>query len=307
MEAMLHGVAVELIARRGQFVTPALAVEAFVPGPYGRLADSRQLPAMALPVDAVMLEQRPPWPRPSIVATIKGRPLLIHIALDHPASEHQRQTLSELGRAGVEIDLTKHIPHSVAELEQILTSADRRKTWLFNPREAGLRAEIQAALQPKADAQWHQHDQAVKARQALREHLEIERAERARQHAAALAVERERLNQRPTCAARAPTPTTRLLAEAAEPAAPPRPGPQKPEELSPSAEYGSALGRLWLLHSSRPDVHFKAEAGMERVVGVLERHGAVHGPADDVYRISREGWARAAIELGQTWTTIRSV
>ena len=45
---MLHGVAVELIAKRGKSVTPALSVETSIDGPSDRLSDTPQRHAPAL-------------------------------------------------------------------------------------------------------------------------------------------------------------------------------------------------------------------------------------------------------------------
>ena len=290
---MLHGVAVELIARRQQFVTPALRVEASIAGPYGRLTEARQRAATRVPVDGVVLDQRPPWSRPCVVTSIKGRELLVHIAVHRKAGEQKREALAALDQAAVEIDLTKHFPHTVAELARILCTADPRKSWLFNHREAAWRAELEAALTAIADEQRRAQQEAIKAQQ---EQWERERAERARLRAEALAAEGERIHRRLAAAA----------AEAEPPPPPPRPKPAKPAEMSPNIEYQSREGRLWLLHSSRPEVYFKIEPGVAHARQVLERWGAVED-GTGAYRISCEGWSSASIELGGSWLAIRSV
>jgi hypothetical protein len=242
LEAMLHGVAVEFIRRRKCFVTPALHVEAGVLAPHGRIGDVRQIAAMQVPVTEVSLQMRSPWPRPSVVATIKGRELLIHVAVDHPATGQKRQRLGELQQAAVEIDLTENFPRTVAEFARILFTADKRKSWIFNPRAATLRGEIESSLQPRADEQWRQHNEAPRVRQEQHRQLELERIERDRYHAAALSKERELMHQRLAAASIA---TVIPVAPSTLPA--PRPQAPKPAEMSPSIEYSSAQGRLWLL------------------------------------------------------------
>ena len=96
LESVLHGVAVELIARRQHFVTPALRVEASIAGPFARLNERRERAATRVPVDRVALDRRPPWSRPCIVASVKGRELLIHVAVYRRAGEQRRETLASL-------------------------------------------------------------------------------------------------------------------------------------------------------------------------------------------------------------------
>ena len=297
LEAMLHGVALELIRRRDSFVTPALRVDAGVPVPHGRISDFRQIAAMQVPVAAVSLQVRSPWPRPCVVATIKGRELLIHVAVDHPATEAKRQQVAELEQAALEIDLTEKFPRTVAEFARILFTADRRKSWIFNPRAAVLRAEIESALQPRADEQWREHHEALRVQQEHDRQRELERAaERERRHAAALATERELTRQRlaESVAVQSNLPAPRLHAP-------------KPVEMSPSIEFTSAQGRLWLLHSERPDIHFRVEPGVDHAMRTLEHWGALQDEGTGTYRISREGWSIAAIELADYWLHTRSV
>jgi hypothetical protein len=82
----------------------------------------------------------------------------------------------------------------------------------------------------------------------------------------------------------------------------------RPAEGSPTIEYTTPEGRIWLLHSAQPDIHFKAEAGVAHALQVLRRLGAVEAAeAPGVYRIPAEGWSAAAIELAGAWLGVRSV
>ena len=292
LEAMLHGLAVELIKRRQQFVVPALYVKASITTPYGDFTDVRQRPATRVPLDSVELDKRAPWARPCVVTWVKGRELLIHIALHHKADEQERQALARLDQAAVQVDLSHQFPRTLAEFTQILFTADLRKSWLFNHREAAMRAEIQAALGVAADEARRAHESNMKER------LERERTERARTHAAVVAARRDFVKLNPVA-------TMRSVTTAQCPPQPP-PKPAKPAELSASVEYQSQQGSLWLLHSARPDIYFRMEPGVDHARQVLEQSGATKD-GTGVYRISRDGWASAAVRLADFWTIIRSV
>ena len=77
--------------------------------------------------------------------------------------------------------------------------------------------------------------------------------------------------------------------------------------MSPSIEYTSEQGSLWLLHSEGPHIHFRVEPGVDHAIRTLERWGAVQDEQTGSYRISREGWSIAAIELAEYWLHTRSV
>ena len=242
-------------------------------------------------MDRVALEERPPWQRSCVVVSIKGRELFVHIAVHRKADEKERETLAALDQAAVEIDLTRQFPHTVAELARILFTADPRKSWLFNHRQAQWRVELEEALTAKAHEQRQAQQDAIKAQH---EQWRRERADRDRLRAEALAAQRELIRQRLDAAAATTEPP------------PPQPGPAKPAEMSPSIEYRSREGRLWLLHSSQPEVYFRIEPGLVHALQVLERCGAIQD-GSGAYRISREGWSSATIELGGSWLAIGSV
>jgi len=69
-------------------------------------------------------------------------------------------------------------------------------------------------------------------------------------------------------------------------------------KYAPSIDYVSASGRLWLLHRSRPDIHFKLEAGVQQELRPVQyRNGAVEDGPHGVSRLWREGWSAASIKL----------
>jgi hypothetical protein len=127
---------------------------------------------------------------------------------------------------------------------------------------------MEAALRATAEEQRRAQEAAIQAHEERRAR---ERDEHARVRAQALASERER--------------SARLVAVAIEPAVsrdegplpPPRPKPTRPPEMSASVEYRSCEGRVWPLHRSRPEIHFRVEPGVRHALRVLERCGAVRG------------------------------
>ena len=52
-------------------------------------------------------------------------------------------------------------------------------------------------------------------------------------------------------------------------------------------------------------MYFKVQPGAQHTLQVLERCGAAKDSAE-VYRISREGWSNASIELRNVWLAVRS-
>lgn len=293
LEAMLHAVAAELIGQRGQFVTPPLHVHAAVIGPFGRIVEAINRPAIQVPVESVLVEKRSPWRRPCIVASVKGRALAIRIALDHKSCESDCRSLAELDQAAVEIDLSKHGLRTLAELEQVLFEADDRKGWLFNHRQQDLHAELLARLTSQAERQWFEHKQAL---QELAAHQERERQERELRQAAAWGAEHDQLNRRAAASVNTSSASFRH---------------PRPAEGSPTIEYLTPEGRIWLLHSAHPDIHFRTEASVQCALQVLRNHGAVEGttPEGDagVFKISPVGWSAASVELAGTWLSVKSV
>jgi hypothetical protein len=290
IDAMLHGVVARLIERHRQLVTPELRVSASVPGPHGPIADSRVQPAIKVPVDSVALVQRAPWRHACVEASVKGHTVLIHVALKRPTSAAKGEVLAQSQQAAIELDLSRHGPRTVTQLARLLFDTDDRKTWLFNPKSAAIGADIRAALQPLADQRWLDHHAAAEHQRSLQHQravaLEQQRIERERRLAAL--VEQERLH-----IDAAPAQTVRQHA--------------KPEELSPAVEYTSPAGRLWLLHSSGTDIYVRVEPGMQQVLDVLGRCGAMRTEHPGVWRILPGGWSNASIALGRVWSSIRTV
>lgn len=302
LEAMLHGVAVELIGKRGHIRVPPLRLQATANGPHGVLTGSVERPGKLVPIDAVALAHRPTWSRPCVVVEAQGRELLIHFAMRRGASEAKRKALRKAGRAAIEFDFGKEFPSSVGHLVRALFDDDRRSSWVFNPRETVLRQRLANQLQIQAEEQWQAHREVIHARRALQEERRRERAELVKQGLSPDGTAAECAQRKEQASLAAPI----LPPHFVPPPTPVR--PPLPKEFSPSVEYVAVGGRLWLLHSDKPDIYLRTEGDMKPALAILEHQGAVlddSGPG--VYRISRSGWANAALQLGTFWTAIHSV
>ena len=306
MDAMLHGVVYRLIERHRCFVTPRLRVSASVPGPHGPITDSRVRPAVKVPIDSVALVELPPWRHPCVQADVKGHTVLIHVAVKRRTRSDKCAMVAESQQAAIEIDLSGHGPRTVGDLARLLFDADDRKTWLFNPKAEAIEAELETALKPIAAQKWRAHHAAEEQLRLLQQQrartLAQEHGERQRVLAARRAADLE-------CQAACLEAEVRLQLEAY-----PEPTkehlirqPAKPAEMSPVVEYVGPTGRLWLLHSSGPDVFIKVETGLRLAMDVLGRCGALPIAEPGVWRITRGGWSTVSIELSNFWTTIRSV
>ena len=306
MDAMLHGVVYRLIERHRHFVTPALRVSASVPGPNGPITDSRVRPAVNVPIDSVALVERPPWRHPCVQVDVKGHTVLIHVAVKRRTRSDKCAMLAESHQAAIEIDLSGHGPRTVGDLARLLFDADDRKTWLFNPKAEAIEAELETALKPIATQKWLAHHAAEEQLRLLLQQraqtLAPEQAERQRVLAAMRAADLERQAACVEAQVRLqveadPEPATEHLIRQTT----------KPAEMSPAVEYVGPTGRLWLLHSSGPDVFIRGEAGLQPALDVLCRRGALPMIEPGIWRISRGGWSTASIELSNFWTTIRTV
>jgi hypothetical protein len=152
-------------------------------------------------------------------------------------------------------------------------------------------------LRATAEEQRRAREAAIQAQEDLRAR---ERDEQARVRAEASASCGRERSARPEAVA------IGRAARDEEPRPPPRPKPARPAEMRASVEYRSREGRVWLLHSSRPGIHFRVEPGVRHALRILERCGAVKTD-DDAYCISRDGWSRASIELSNSWVCLGSV
>lgn len=292
MDAMLHGVIQRLIERYRRFVTPELIVSAAVAGPHGPLTGTRTQPPINVPVDSVALVVRSPWRHPCVEAEVKGHSVLLHVAAKRSTQGDKRHALAQARQAAIEIDLSGHGPRTVGDLARLLFDADARKTWLFNPKGQAIEAEIRAALQPQADQEWAAHHAA----QGRQRELQRERA---------LALAKERADRQRLVSENL---ACHEAAEYAPETQSPAPIRQhaKPAELSPTVEYASPAGKLWLLYSSDGSIYLRVEDGLKQALDVIDRYCAEPLAEPGIWRISTAGWSSAIIALSRLGTTVRT-
>lgn len=213
--------------------------------------------------------------------------------MDKAPRRPARKALAEHDQAAIEIDLSKGAASTLGELGQLLFAADVRKSRLYNRREQALRETLLAELKRKADEQWLEHRQVPRDLSMQRER---ERNELVQRHAANRSNDEGHLIQ------------GLVVADAFDLSTQSPPVLRKPqrEEGSPAIEYVTPEGRIWLLHSTHPDIHFTADSGVRAALRVLLRHGAVEMDIAGRYTIAPEGWSAACVELAGSWLSVRS-
>lgn len=143
-ETVLHRLAKQLIAERGEFAVPGMTVTVLRPAPGRPVKVEDSLPPRTVHPDSVTLELLLFPVRPDVVLELRGRKLLIEIAVTHKVGPEKLARLNELGFAAVEIDLSRRRPATIEELAAVLFGQDDRKKWLVNPKADKLRRKLEA-------------------------------------------------------------------------------------------------------------------------------------------------------------------
>ena len=295
IDAMLAGLAKELIAARGCFRTPALTVTALRAGPLGAIKCEEIIPSRNLPVESVSIERRVHQQRPSVVMVVKGRELLLEVTHAHHLHAHKRTAIETLEAAAVEMHLSVSKFDNVEQFERMLIDTTRNKQWIFNPKAA----EIQARLDALAEGQLAQQN----AEHA--ERLERQREEQATLTAARLALEREAWDERLRLQAQCDHRWRLAQAqdERAEAAA-----RQKPQEPSRQTLYYRLQdGGLTIRHEPGGQVLIVAESGNEQVLGKFDQLGLTYDAELGGYPTSAGGLADVMPALQPYVKNVRSV
>lgn len=168
-EGALHLAAKQLIARHRSLLTPALAVHAAHTLADGRTGSAALvLPESRWELDEVRLEAPLGTIRPDVLATHAAAPVIIEIAVTHPADEDKIAAIAELGMAAIEIALD---PAMVAEwtweaLRQEVLARPANRRWLFHPQHRALREQSAqqaiCAAYAKQDADARQVDRSAR-------------------------------------------------------------------------------------------------------------------------------------------------
>lgn len=175
VETALHLAAKEILARERRMMLPDLTEQASAKDSSGRhhLA-KRSISSKSVSFDTVSAEVWLGGARPDIIATVRGKTLLVEVAVHHFVDEAKLVLLRERGLAAVEIDLSGMVEGwTWATLTDAVVSNASGKKWLFNPRSESLQTEASReaeTLAAKADSE----NMAREAR--IRESHELQRA-----------------------------------------------------------------------------------------------------------------------------------
>jgi hypothetical protein len=168
-ETVLHRLAKQLIAQRGEFAVPGLKVVVERQAPGLPVRAQASLPGRTIYPQSVTLEHLLFTVRPDVVLSLGERKLLVEIAVTHKVDQSKLAKLRELGHAAVEIDLTRRRPATIGQLSAVLFGQDDRKKWLVNAKEAELRRRLEAECEER-------YQQQVREQAALEERIAHNRA-----------------------------------------------------------------------------------------------------------------------------------
>ena len=129
VEAAVHLVAKEILARREEIVLPSVEIE-FLHHQSRRVIVPEQ---RRFALTSVALEQRLGDIIPDVVARVKDRPLLIEVRVTHGVDDQKLERIKRLGISTVEIDLST-VPRDLpwTDLEELVVEGGPHKRWVHN-------------------------------------------------------------------------------------------------------------------------------------------------------------------------------
>ena len=129
LETALHLAAKAILSSRCCLRVPAVRLKfASLKSPW------RLFPATWVRFDEVLAEQWTGGIRPDIIGRTEGRPLLIEIAVTHPAGPEKRERIRQLGISALEISLAHLPPENMTPvaLAREIIGRIANKQWLYN-------------------------------------------------------------------------------------------------------------------------------------------------------------------------------
>lgn len=152
LESALHLMAKDILALRKEITLPALTTYLEEDGdPY---VHQVLMPVQTVPLDSVVLEKICGVIIPDVVATSKGRRLIIEIAVTHFCDEAKIASIEKLGMSAIEIDLSElhRTGFTRDTVERAIVHGVTKKRWLYHANENMLTLRRQGAIR-KAELQ----------------------------------------------------------------------------------------------------------------------------------------------------------
>lgn len=139
LETSLHLAAKDILDRHKKLRIPAVVTSIGVGYGEAIYLHSEQ----TLHFDNVFLEKRLDEIIPDIIIEIKGKPLLIEIAVTHFIDETKRKKIEQLNVSTLEIDLSKLDRQiTLEELEKTLIDRIENKKWIYNTKKQSFYNDI---------------------------------------------------------------------------------------------------------------------------------------------------------------------
>jgi hypothetical protein len=127
-----------ILEQQGQIFLPAVMLHF-----NGGARDMVLAEAQRYSLQTVTLEQRLGSVIPDVVATVKGRPLLIEIRVTHAVDNTKLQKLRQLGISAIEVDLSAASrSFDMETLKPLIVDASENKSWLHNTFAEQRRQEL---------------------------------------------------------------------------------------------------------------------------------------------------------------------
>jgi hypothetical protein len=140
LETALHYAAKEILERQKRIRIPAVTTA--IGGGYGTVFDLFK--EQYISFDNVYLEKHLDSIIPDVIIEIKGKRMLIEIAVTHFIDKNKKTKIRELNISTLEVNLSKLDRQiTLAELESILIDSLENKKWIYNTKQEAFKNQIE--------------------------------------------------------------------------------------------------------------------------------------------------------------------
>lgn len=137
LETTLHLFAKEILEQERKFMYPSLKRH------LGEFGLQTLIFEKEIAIDKVYLEKKLDDIIPDVILEIKGKKILVEIAVTHFIEKEKREKIEQIGISTIEIDLSKEEQVFDREvIKQAVVYGFQKKNWIFNAKEESLREEL---------------------------------------------------------------------------------------------------------------------------------------------------------------------
>jgi len=163
LQTAMHLAAKEILDEERRMWLPALRIERTGDGPHGPVIVKREIGRDQMVVlEDVVLERKLDQVIPDLSVRIKGKPLLIEIAVTHFVDTEKLARIRAMGLPVLEVDLSG-LDRSAAidVIREAVIFGEQCKSWLYTPKAEGVDSELEHALQQEIERQKQKHEQRM--------------------------------------------------------------------------------------------------------------------------------------------------